>query len=220
MRFLIDLFKKKQPPKNLNVDILERELVVAVYNEKIDWLIERKEKFGDKEKITAYLKSKRNDFEYVETLPNIGRESHTYTYHIIKNYYNLADFTTFVQGGPIYHFHKNDNPNLEIFNFIQEPVHDYNPLGDFAMTDCFGRPFSHWDVDLFPIWDRLFIGNMPHRFFANFGAQFIVSRKIIQNRSLEFWKEVMKLHKEYDYMPWALEIMWYYIFDTRYKAKL
>jgi len=31
-------------------------------------------------------------------LPNIGRESHTYLYHIIENYDNLANVTVFLQG--------------------------------------------------------------------------------------------------------------------------
>jgi hypothetical protein len=222
---LFNLFKKNKNiiPKTITAKeykAYSRELVVSVYKEKIEWIIKRQQIVGDREKISAYVKSDRNDFKFADKLPNIGRESHTYIYHIIKNYNNLADFTTFVQGGPFFHFHGPDNPNLEFFNFVEQPVHDYNPLGDFAMTDCFGRPFSHWDVDLFPVWDRLFEGNMPHRFFANFGAQFIVSRSVIQNRSLEFWQELYRMHDEIEYLPWALEIMWYYVFDPRYKSKI
>lgn len=222
---LFNLFKKNKNiiPKTITAKeykAYSRELVVSVYKEKIEWIIKRQQIVGDREKISAYVKSDRNDFKFADKLPNIGRESHTYIYHIIKNYNNLADFTTFVQGGPFFHFHGPDNPNLEFFNFVEQPIHDYNPLGDFAMTDCFGRPFSHWDVDLFPVWDRLFEGNMPHRFFANFGAQFIVSRSVIQNRSLEFWQELYKMHDEIEYLPWALEIMWYYVFDPRYKSKI
>lgn len=222
---LFNFFKKNKNviPKTIPAKedkAYSRELVVSVYREKVEWLVKRQEILGDREKISAYVKSDRNDFTFADKLPNIGRESHTYIYHIIKNYNNLADFTTFVQGGPFFHFHGPDNPNLEFFNFVEQPVHDYNPLGDFAMTDCFGRPFSHWDVDLFPVWNRLFEGNMPHRFFANFGAQFIVSKSVIQNRSLEFWRELYMMHDEIEYLPWALEIMWYYIFDPRYKSKI
>jgi len=222
---LFNFFKKNKNIISKTITAKEykaysRELVVSVYKEKIEWIIKRQQIVGDREKISAYVKSDRNDFKFADKLPNIGRESHTYIYHIIKNYNNLADFTTFVQGGPFFHFHGPDNPNLEFFNFVEQPIHDYNPLGDFAMTDCFGRPFSHWDVDLFPVWDRLFEGNMPHRFFANFGAQFIVSRSVIQNRSLEFWQELYKMHDEIEYLPWALEIMWYYVFDPRYKSKI
>jgi hypothetical protein len=87
------------------------------------------------------------------------------------------------------------------------------------MTNGMGRPFSHWDVNLFPIWERLFHGDMPLRFFANYGAQFIASRDLIRSRSLDFYKELMQCHEDYDFAPWALEIMWYFIFDPRFKSK-
>ena len=37
-------------------------------------------------------------FKKWDTLPNVGRESHTYLHHIINNYHCLADVTLFVQG--------------------------------------------------------------------------------------------------------------------------
>ena len=30
-------------------------------------------------------------------MPNVGRESHTYLYHIVENYDNMADWTVFTQ---------------------------------------------------------------------------------------------------------------------------
>lgn len=228
LEFLNNFFKKPPTketknyltlPKIDSQNYLKRELVVAVYKDKIDWLIERKNKFNNLEKISAYNKFERNDFDYICELPNIGRESHTYLYHIIKNYNNLADFTTFVQGSPWPHLHLYDNPSIDIFYFNCEPIHDFYALGDFAMTNGMGRPFSHWDVNLFPIWERLFHGDMPLRFFANYGAQFIASKDLIRSRSLDFYKELMQCHEDYDFTPWALEIMWYFIFDPRFKSK-
>lgn len=213
-------FNKEEPTPTQTKDYLKRELVVAVYKDNIDWLIERKNQFKDLEKISAYNKYDRNDFEYVNQLPNIGRESQTYLYHIITNYNDLADFTTFVQGNPFPHLHLYDNPSVDIFNFNCEPIHDFYALGDFAMTDGMGRPFSHWDVDLFPIWERLFYGDMPLRFFANYGAQFIASRDLLLSRSLDFYVELMRCHVDYNHAPWACEIMWYFIFDPRYKSRI
>lgn len=229
LEFLNNFFKKQAPTNNIKNYLIppsierknySREIVVAVYRDNIDWLIDRKTKFENLEKISAYTKFERNDFDYVCQLPNIGRESHTYLYHIINNYDSLADFTTFVQGNPKPHLHLYDNPSMDIFNFKSDPLHDFYALGDFALTDGMGRPFSHWDVDLFPIWERIFYGDMPLRFFANYGAQFIVSRDLIKSRSLEFYKELMKCHDDYSHTPWALEIMWYHIFDPRFKSKI
>jgi hypothetical protein len=70
-------------------------MVIARYNENLDWLL----KFKDI--VIVYNKGAYNNslnkFNVI-SLPNIGRESHTYLYHIINNYDNLADRTIFFQG--------------------------------------------------------------------------------------------------------------------------
>jgi hypothetical protein len=80
---------------------MKTEIVVARYNENLDWL--KKIKKSKDIKITVYNKGKDDiDVPFIP-LPNIGRESHTYLYHIINNYDNLADQTIFCQGDPILH---------------------------------------------------------------------------------------------------------------------
>jgi hypothetical protein len=75
------------------------ELVIARYNEDLSWL----KKIPKSIKITVYNKGNDNiDFPFIK-LPNIGRESHTYLYHIINNYDKLADKTIFTQGDSIFH---------------------------------------------------------------------------------------------------------------------
>ena len=80
---------------------MKTEIVVARYSENLDWL--KKIKKSKDLKITVYNKGKDDiDVPFIP-LPNIGRESHTYLYHIIHNYDNLADQTIFCQGDPISH---------------------------------------------------------------------------------------------------------------------
>jgi hypothetical protein len=80
---------------------MKTEIVVARYNENLDWL--KKIKKSKDIKITVYNKGKDDiNIPFIQ-LPNIGRESHTYLYHIINNYNNLADQTIFCQGDPIFH---------------------------------------------------------------------------------------------------------------------
>jgi hypothetical protein len=71
------------------------QIVVARYNENISYLTPF-------EKVSViYNKGDDNiqeEFINIIKLPNIGRESHTYLYHIINNYNNLADNTIFIQG--------------------------------------------------------------------------------------------------------------------------
>ena len=62
LEFLNNFFKKPPTietknyltlPKIDSQNYLKRELVVAVYKDKIDWLIERKNKFNNLEKISV-----------------------------------------------------------------------------------------------------------------------------------------------------------------------
>ena len=75
------------------------EMVIARYNEDLGWLKDVPKNI----KITIYNKGEDDiSYPYIR-LPNIGRESHTYLYHIINNYDNLAERTIFCQGDSIFH---------------------------------------------------------------------------------------------------------------------
>lgn len=79
------------------------EVVIARYYENLNWVA----KEFPNEKITIYNKGKDDitplaNWKIIK-LPNIGRESHTYLYHIIANYNHLADRTLFLQGDPYGH---------------------------------------------------------------------------------------------------------------------
>jgi hypothetical protein len=73
---------------------MQYQIVVSRYNEDISYL------FHLIDIIIVYNKGDDNinqNFNSIK-LPNIGRESHTYLYHIIQNYNNLATKTLFIQG--------------------------------------------------------------------------------------------------------------------------
>jgi hypothetical protein len=73
---------------------MKYQIVVARYNEDVSFLNNYKD-------ITIIYNKGKDDLNYnfnIIKLPNIGRESHTYLYHIINNYDNLADKIIFFQG--------------------------------------------------------------------------------------------------------------------------
>ena len=63
---------------------MNKDLVVAIYQEEITWL---KQRNFSNERVFAYKKFERFDYDYVELLPNVGRESNTYIHHILKHLY-------------------------------------------------------------------------------------------------------------------------------------
>jgi hypothetical protein len=84
-----------------NFELKQIELVVSRYNENLEWI--KLEPFN-KYPIIVYNKGINEDFaktdniKKIEKVPNVGRETHTYLYHIIQNYHNLAEVTIFLPG--------------------------------------------------------------------------------------------------------------------------
>jgi Protein of unknown function (DUF3431) len=72
------------------------ELVVARFNENIDWSRD----LGVA--VRVYDKGPYGG------LPNVGREAHTYLHHVVSRYDSLADWTVFCQGDPLPHLNGTD----------------------------------------------------------------------------------------------------------------
>ena len=143
-------------------------------------------------------------------------------HHILKHYDSeKSDYTIFLQGDPFPHLYaEKDSVANMIFDNSYELTHLYYPLGEIIVCDQLGRPLSKWKCELYSLWDRLFEQDMPYQFIANYGAQHDVHKSILQSRSKRFWERAQELHFEFNHTPWAYEILWYYIFDPRFKSRL
>jgi hypothetical protein len=86
--------------ENIDNKQIDIEIVISRYNENLKWLND--EKFL-KYPIVCYNKGVNDDFFQppnmrIEKLQNKGRCDHTYLYHIVNNYDNLAENTLFFPG--------------------------------------------------------------------------------------------------------------------------
>ena len=94
--------------------LLDYEIVVAHYIEKLDWVkpianhshVYHKGREMRPPPLQLYAWDK---------LPNVGREFHTYLYHIINNYDTLPEITVFVQG---------EGLNLFCFSSFSQILHN------------------------------------------------------------------------------------------------
>jgi len=108
--YLIYHYKKYKNNKNNKTYILrsnnkedyniEIELVISRYNEDLEWL---KEEPFNKYPSTCYNKGTNQNFYKPQNMkifniPNVGRESHTYIYHIVNNYNTLPNYIMFLPG--------------------------------------------------------------------------------------------------------------------------
>lgn len=81
--------------------IPNQEIVISRYNETLNWINDPP---FNKHPCIIYNKGNNGEFrtnsnvKEIKNLPNVGREIHTYLYHIIMNYENLSDVTIFLPG--------------------------------------------------------------------------------------------------------------------------
>jgi len=204
------------------------QIVVARYNEDIRWLLPYKQI------TTIYNKGVYNDiinkFETI-TLKNVGRESHTYLYHIVNNYNNLADKTIFFQGKIDDHkildiedyFGEDDFigkfDNLQINKLIDKIDH-YGKYKNQYLNG--GMKISNYTPY---IWLKNIIGielDQNLTFFkVVWGANFAISKNLIHKKPKIFYENILR-YIENDNNPEEghfLERSWYLIFNNNYTPK-
>ena len=188
-------------------------IVVAKYNENVDWtkkLIHN---------VTIYDKSE-HPIEGSIKLKNVGREGETFLYHIVNNYHNLDDVTVFLQGNPFDHLQllvgwrvittdeeKNkviDKMNTELnddcgFSTFYQVLHNC-PDGTnnvSAKNDCIK-----------------YYGVSYNSFTVSPGAQYIVPKKNILSRPLEFWKNLHSAMYDNERLNgYSQEQLWYLAYN-------
>lgn len=191
---------------------MAKQLVLARYEENLDWVIEND--LLDKTKIYNKGSDLPSKFTNVTKLSNVGREAHTYLHHIVFNYEKLADFTCFCQGNPFDHslnFVEKFN-NLDINNFTY--------LGDFShkIYKNYLHDESVYDKSLPLVASTLRLTSfLPNVYEFKSGAIFAVPKKNILNRSLAYYEEAISF-VDSDISPpaaHAFERLWEFIFSFR-----
>jgi len=199
------------------------QIVVAKYNEDIKWLLPFKS-------ITIiYNKGEQhpllNRFETVY-LNNVGRESHTYLYHIVENYDKLADKTIFFQGNIIDHIDKildiedyfKNNPfigkldNYKIDNLKKEIYHYGKYKKDLKTGNLKKSLFLPYE------WLTNIIGiNIPENITESkvvWNANFSISKELILSKPKAFYQNILRYISDHSNPEEGhfLERTWYMIF--------
>jgi hypothetical protein len=199
---------------------MEYQIVIARYNEDINYLS------YFKNIIIVYNKGEDNidpSFKSIK-LPNIGRESHTYLYHIIQNYDNLSKKTLFLQGKINDHKPLPINEYFKSYDFIgRKSKHEINLiknhinhsgkyLKELKNGNLKKSKYSPYE------WINMIgidISNL-NDFEMIWGANFCISKDLILKKPKIFYENLMK-YIEYDYNPEEghfFERSWYLIFNN------
>jgi len=196
------------------------ELVVARFAEDVAWLRNVPQSL----RITLYNKGLPLAAGLPEAvaLPNVGREAHSYLYHIIKHYHELPDLMVFTQGKPFDHapdLHKvlramvNDGLMVDDFKWLGFLVDTDDKRGRRLFVPWSKNPLRE-ELPLDEFYWQLFGETSPEIFRFYGGAQFIVSAKCIRGRPLEFYRRALALTESQPLAAHCLERIWDRVFGV------
>ncbi len=206
---------------------MDKRLIIARYDEDLDWLKEY-----DDFKIIVYNKGERissNTFFNVINLENKGRESHTWLYHIVNNYYDLNEINVFLQGkidDLNCMAYKNPNDYLKKINKYGFKVSRYGLLGPFhwdwnVNIDKDIRYKKQWENNKisrssigFRNFSKKLFPNIPLFVATSYSGCFAVKKEIIQQHKLVFYEELLDIlsQNENPIEGHYMERLWCYIF--------
>lgn len=203
------------------------QFVIARYNEPFSWT--RKCSHS----VIVYNKSGVDEPGTV-SLPNVGREAHTYLHHIVKNYDTLANVTVFLQATVSDHGYVEDIDRMALYlgvpamargfsnnfhttkrgdNDHSEP--DFNIRMRDTLINRYHIPSSSVAKIQFSDWFISFIDPVypdPMSWYGN--AIFAVSKERIRSRPKEFYENLLSQLSNEDAPIEAhfLERSWFYVF--------
>lgn len=195
---------------------MTKELVVSYYRENLDWVKKIKDS-----KVTIYNKSSL-DIEDTISLPNIGREMHTYFHHIVENYNNLSDWVFFTQGNPFDHVREyveivNDFPeSLNKSKLSIDDCHFFSNGNDYdkhLKSISNGLPHHDGSLNIDSVWFSLFTSPPPSEYDFVAGCIFCVSKEQILMREKSFYEKCLDIASNRNKSPWEFERLMYNIFN-------
>jgi len=201
------------------------EIVVARYNENIDWLkpllhhatIYNK---GDSNTVTSIAWMQYG--ARVAYLPNVGREAQTYIWHIVNNYDRLSEWTTFTQGNPFDHerapltLSKRCQNGMSSNCSLANNSQTWHPSESFNIKQYRGKLLEPYEGTFKQFWDKYVRVPFPknNRFFVYWGAIFCVSKERILSRPRsDYVSMLLSLDSPNPEAAHFFERAWYYIFD-------
>lgn len=229
-------FKTKLSITNLHFDRYintykdKVEIVVAKYNENVDWLIPYNTLITIYDKGSTY-NTQNNIFKNIIDLPNVGRESHTYLHHIVNNYDNLKEYTVFIQGKIYDHtkfqlndYIKNKNPFFSDINMKGTIFASNNAYGYLEHTKHWLQEYNngHMEKELldFETWFNMYIKKtLPPitDFVWSHGACFCVTKTCILSNPKSYYETLLLLLSNHVNPECGhyFERSWYYIFQGK-----
>ena len=216
---------------------MNKELVIATYDRSYNWISNIDKSIS----IKVYTKNKNtSNKNEIIIKNNVGRDVHTFFYHIVNQYDNLADYTFFSQDYYIDHV----SNYIDIING-DVTIWNNNAKQHFEEYWCYqNAPYTNWqwfssnqfggtilksDLNGFPnhpnlnirgAWEFLFESDPPDVIEFVPGGHFNISRQQLHLRPKIFYEKVLSHLELYYDSPWIIERLEPYIFNSSIKIKI
>jgi hypothetical protein len=198
---------------------MTKELVLALWDRDFSWISNIQPGI----KITKYNKN-TNTYREGEIFlsPNVGRDVHTFFWHIVNNYDNLADYTFFAQDFIDDHVSNYaEIINGDVKNIPNYAVQDlggcwfFNDRVPYVLkTDQNGAPHHH-GLPLPEMWKLVFDSEMPQYIYFTAAGHFCVTKEHIHQYPVERYASVLKILETHEISPWCIERFEPYIFALK-----
>jgi hypothetical protein len=216
----------------------KKEIVISAYDKNLSWIND----INDDVNIKIYRKGNKINENEIFINKNVGRDVHTFFFHIVENYDNLADITFFAQDYPFDHwgniidvlnncdllktssiqiggyygFHNN---NLGTSWFLEKT----NQFDSGVVLKCNanGSPqHIHENLNLNHYWNYFFNEPYPNVYEFIPGGHFCITKEQIRLRTKEFYLSIVNFLENDIIAPWIIERFELYIFNNKLKTKL
>jgi hypothetical protein len=195
------------------------DVVVARHNEDIWWT----KALGTHCRLFVY--NKGNDG--LLRLPNIGREAHTYLFHIVKMYDSLPVWTFFAQADA--NKHLTSLPFQDVINGFPRTIPkcalhiEGGPYFFVSSAVRYNQGFKDgedWESGVSELWRELFTSEPPHDILFAPGAIFAISKEKLLTRSVAFYQRAMELAATRPRGPWEFERLWAQLWTSSLATRL
>ena len=181
-----------------------KAIVIAHFKEDLAWVAELPDEWA----IWFYHKSsdnankppplRKSSIQSI-SLPNIGREAHTYLYHIVRHYDALQGDIVFCQGNPFPH----DRQFIQ--NLANEKLRWYG-----RVCECDTNGNYHWAGAKFLAneYCQVFGLQIPTKYRFVSGAQYRLDAQQVKRHPRKFYEALLAVSEIQRDHPWNLERLW------------
>ncbi len=216
---------------------MKKELVISAYQRDYGWI----KYLNSSVDVTVYRKGNKiegSNEVFIER--NVGQDVHTFFYHIVKNYDNLADYTFFSQDFPFDHvgnYIDIVNGDIKYWDLIAKmKVYDYYAFstasalnwephmpkeaytGKTLICKQDGAPHHRpHELNIATLWPQIFESSVPETFEFVPAGHFCISKQQLRTRTKKFYSNIVNLLETRHLCPYEIERLEPYIFNPKVK---